>query len=355
MNSNLEAKKDEVIDLINNLEDGNFALLLLIHISRYQNLFLHTEPDWENSPTNWLTKNRRLQDESIGVLSFIILFSLTNAHVNEDLFPEYRKQIKAMHLEDFLDNNFFTGPFNKFIEKKISLKVLEAFFSIPRENIRRYLNSLIEAGFVNKDKNYGYLVNMEAFVQYIFTDSLSKIMKSLMRTFDDIISNLEEKYQCKLNIAPITTINLEKAKPEVWNRIRLPMYHFWVRVLTLEGNDHFLSPNDRVVLSASIYFRKRKGILKFTNISELYENNYLSPTNISSIAEASKMPRETVRRCSNKLIKIGHFEKKGRQLFRINYAHKDGEIASFIKNKAITTRDMMNFYFRIYDDLSQLN
>ena len=353
MNPSLDAKKEKVINLINNLEDGNFALMLLIHISRYQNLFLHTEPDWDNSPTNWLTKDRRLQDESIGVLSFIILFSLTNAHVNSDLFPEYRKQIKAMNLEDFLDNNFFTSPFKKFIEKKISLKVLEAFFSIPRENIRRYINSLIEAGLVNKDKKYGYLVNMEAFVQYIFTDSLSKIMKSLMRTFEDILLNLEDKYQCKFNIKPISTINLKKVKPEIWNRIRLPMYLFWVRVLTLEGNDPTLSPNDRVVLSASIYFRKHSGILNFNNISELYENDYLLPTNISSISEASKMPRETVRRCSNKLIKIGHLEKRGRQLFRINYAHKDGEIATFIKNKAVTTRDMMNFYFSIYDDLVQ--
>ena len=90
MDPNLAAKKDKVIDLINNLEDSNFALLLLIHISRYQNLFLHTEPDWEKNPTNWLTKDRRVQDELIGVLSFIILFSLTNAHMDEDLYPEYR-------------------------------------------------------------------------------------------------------------------------------------------------------------------------------------------------------------------------------------------------------------------------
>ena len=354
MDPSLAAKKEKVIDLINNLEDGNFALLLLIHISRYQNLFLHTEPDWENNPTNWLTKDRRLQDESIGVLSFIILYSLTNAFMDESLFPEYRKQIKAMHLEDFLNNKFFMTPFPNFIGKKISLKVLEAFFSIPRENIRRYINSLIEAGFISKDKKYGYLVDMDAFLSYQYTDSLSKIMKSLMKTFDDILVNLEEKYQLKLNLKPISSINLEKAKPEIWNRIRLPMYHFWVRVLTLEGNDHLLSPNDRVVLSASIYFRKRTGILNFNNISELYENDYLVPTNISSISEASKMPRETVRRCSNKLIKIGHFEKKGRQLFRINYAHKGGEIANVIKNKAVTTRDMMNFYFRIYNDLNQI-
>ncbi len=353
MNSSLRAKKRKVIELINNLEDGNFSLLLLIHISRYQNLFLHTEPDWENSPNNWITKDRRLQDESIGVLSFIILYSLTNAHVNENLFPEYRKQIKEMKLEDFLNDNFFITPFTHFIGKKISLKVLEEFFSIPRENIRRYIIQLIEAGFVKKDKEYGYLVNMESYVQYIFTDSLSKIMKSLMRTFDDIIYNLEDKYQVKLNLKPISIINLERTKPEVWNRIRLPMYHFWVRVLTLEGHDKSLSPSDRVVLSASIYFRKRTGILNFKTISELYENDYLLPTNISSIAEASKMPRETVRRCSNKLIKVGHLEKKGRQLFRINYANKeDGEVATFIKNKAITTRDMMNFYFRIYNDLS---
>ena len=354
MDSNLEAKKEKVIDLINKLDDGSFSLMLLIHISRYQNLFLHTDSDWENSPTNWLTKDKRLQDESIGVLSFIILYSLTNAHVNADLFPEHRKQIKAMRLEDFLDNNFFVGPYKKFIGKKISLKVLEAFFSIPRENIRRYINSLIEAGLVNKDKKYGYLLNMEAYVQYIFTDSLSKIMKSLMRTFDDIIVNLEDKYKLKLNLKSIGTINLKKVKPEIWNRIRLPMYHFWVRVLTLEGNDLNLTPNDRVVLSASIYFRKRTGLLNFKTISDLYENDYLLPTNISSISEASRMPRETVRRCSNKLIKIGHLEKKGRQLFRINYAHKGGEIANIIKNKAVTTRDMMNFYFRIYNDLNQI-
>ena len=157
----------------------------------------------------------------------------------------------------------------------------------------------------------------------------------------------------KRQIKSIGTINLGKVKPEIWNRIRLPMYHFWVRVLTLEGNDLNLTPNDRVVLSASIYFRKRTGLLNFKTISDLYENNYLLPTNISSISEASRMPRETVRRCSNKLIKIGHLEKKGRQLFRINYAHKDGEVATFIKNKAITTRDMMNFYFSIYNDLAQ--
>ena len=118
MDPSLAAKKEKVIDLINNLEDGNFALLLLIHISRYQNLFLHTEPDWENNPTNWLTKDRRLQDESIGVLSFIILYSLTNAFMDESLFPEYRKQIKAMHLEDFLNNKFFMTPFPNFIGKK---------------------------------------------------------------------------------------------------------------------------------------------------------------------------------------------------------------------------------------------
>ena len=131
MDPNLAAKKDKVIDLINNLEDGNFALLLLIHISRYQNLFLHTEPDWENSPNNWITKDRRLQDESIGILSFIILYSLTNAHVDENLFPEYRKQIKAMKLEDFLDNNFLLPHLLILLEKKYLSKFLRHFFQFP--------------------------------------------------------------------------------------------------------------------------------------------------------------------------------------------------------------------------------
>ena len=88
--------------------------------------------------------------------------ALQSYTVDENLFPEYRKQINAMNIEDFLDNKFFMTPFPNFIGKKISLKVLEAFFSIPRENIRRYLNSLIDAGFGNKDKKYGN-INREVF------------------------------------------------------------------------------------------------------------------------------------------------------------------------------------------------
>ena len=69
----------------------------------------------------------------------------------------------------------------------------------------------------------------------------------------------------------------------------------------------------------------------FKNISELYENNHLLPTNIASISEAAQMPRETVRRSGMKLIKLKHLEKKGRDIYRYNYPKKGGEIDNFLK------------------------
>jgi len=66
------------------------------------------------------------------------------------------------------------------------------------------------------------------------------------------------------------------------------------------------------------------------------------------------MPRETVRRSVMKLIKLKHLEKKGRDIYRYNYPKKDGEIDNFLKVKQVSVRDMMNFYFNIYNDLSKI-
>ena len=159
-----------------------------------------------------------------------------------------------------------------------------------------------------------------------------------MRTLYDLYQILKTNIRSKFNIKPLTNFNLKKANLKTWCRVRLHLYHFWVRVLTLDGNDKNLSPNDRAVLSASVYFKNRQGILQFKNISELYENNRLLPTNIASISEAAQMPRETVRRSVIKLIKLKHLEKKGRDIYRYNYPKKDGEIDNFLKVTIISKR-----------------
>ena len=346
--------RNDFIDKILELDDSSIAILLLIHFSRHQNLFLHNPKDWEDSPTNWLNEDKRVQDEIIGILSFIILYSLTNSHVDNTIFPEYRDLIDDMGLMDFLDQKEYFSPFDRFIGKKLSIKIISDFFGIPKENTRRYVKLILQAGFVNKDKKFGYLLSFEAYKLYLFTDSLNNICKSLMITLADFISNIEDEYQVKFKIKPLKNFNIKKANLKIWCRVRLHLYHFWVRVLTLDGNDKNLSPNDRMVLSASVYFKNRQGILKFKNISELYENNHLLPTNIASISEAAQMPRETVRRSVMKLIELKHLEKKGRDIYRYNYPKKDGEIDNFLKMKQISVRDMMNFYFNIYSDLSRI-
>ena len=83
MDHGLLKTRNVFIDKILELEDSSIAILLLIHFSRHQNLFLHNQKDWEDSPTDWLTEDKRIQDEIIGILSFVILYSLTNAHINE--------------------------------------------------------------------------------------------------------------------------------------------------------------------------------------------------------------------------------------------------------------------------------
>ena len=85
MDQGLLKTRNVFIDKILELEDSSIAILLLIHFSRHQNLFLHNPKDWEDSPTDWLTEDKRIQDEIIGILSFVILYSLTNAHVDNTI------------------------------------------------------------------------------------------------------------------------------------------------------------------------------------------------------------------------------------------------------------------------------
>ena len=351
MNSILNEKRKAVIKHILKLDDDRLAILLLIHISRYQNLFLHEISDWKNSPTSWITKDQRVQDEVIGLLSFIILFSLTNAHHDRNLYKSNRKDIKEMQLEDFLDNSIYNSPYKNFLNKKITISSISLFFKIPKESVRRYLNSIIEAGLVIKDTKYGYLVSFDAYQSYIFTESVSNIIVSLMKSLIDIIKNLEDYFKVDFNFDSTLTVDVKNLNQVKWNRVRLHLYHFWVRILTFDGNDKSLIPADRIILSAAVYFQNTEGILRYNSIEKLYESGHLLPTNISSISEASKMPRETVRRCSKKLIELNHLRKKGRNIYRVGYPKETGEIKNLIKYKKITFNEMMNFYFNIYDDI----
>ena len=352
MDPNLKKIRDSVIEHTLKLDNDQLALLLLIQLSRHQNLFIHEPSDWEDSPTGWITKDQRLQDEVIAILSFIILFSFTNAYHDEDLFKEHRNEILAMHPEDFLNNSIYQSSFTQFIGKKITISLLSDHFNIPKESMRRYLNSVLESDLITKDSKYGYLVNFDAYQAYIFTNSLSNIYKSVMRSLNDFIVNLEDYFEINFNLKPLTSINTKKFSQPKWNRVRLNLYHFWVRILTLEGSDQSLLPADRIILSAAVYFKNRHGILKYKSIEDLYESGHLLPTNLSSISEAAKMPRETVRRSSKKLIELKHLEKKGRNIYRVNYPKLNGEVDIFLKFKELTFTEMMNFYFNIYEDLT---
>ena len=352
MDSNLKKIRDSVIEHTLKLDNDQLALLLLIQLSRHQNLFIHEPSDWEDSPTGWITKNQRLQDEVIAILSFIILFSFTNAYHDENLLKEYRNDILEMHPEDFLNNSIYQSPFSKFIGKKITISLISSHFKIPKESMRRYINSLFESNLITRDSKYGYIVNFDAYKAYLFTNSLNNIYKSVMQSLNDFIVNLEDYFNINFYLKPLVTINTKKFSQSKWNRVRLHLYHFWVRILTLDGSDQSLLPSDRIILSSAVYFKNRHGILKYRSIEELYENEHLLPTNLSSMSEAAKMPRETVRRCSKKLIELKHLEKKGRNIYRTNYPKLNGEVDFFLRFKELTFTEMMNFYFNIYEDLT---
>ena len=111
-------------------------------------------------------------------------------------------------------------------------------------------------------------------------------------------------------------------------------------------------PRNFKIHSCITKLQSRQGILKYKSIEDLYESGHLLPTNLSSISEAAKMPRETVRRSSKKLIELKHLEKKGRNIYRVNYPKLNGEVDIFLKFKELTFTEMMNFYFNIYEDLT---
>ena len=224
MNSNLKKIRDSVIEHTLKLDDNRLALLLLIQLSRHQNLFIHEPSDWNDSPTDWITQDQRVQDEVIAILSFIILFSFTNAYHDENLFKDHRNEILAMHPEDFLNNSFYQSAFVELIGKKITISSIANFFNIPKESMRRYLNTVLENGLITKDSKYGYLVNFRAYQAYIFTNSLSNIYKSVMRSLNDFIVNLEDYFEINFNLKPLTSINTKKLPQAKWNRVRSVSY-----------------------------------------------------------------------------------------------------------------------------------
>ena len=154
MNPDLKKIRDSVVEHTLKLDDDRLALLLLIQLSRHQNLFIHEPSDWNDSPTDWITKDQRIQDEVIAILSFIILFSFTNAYRDENLFKEHRNEILAMHPEDFLNNSIYQSAFSEFIGKKITISSLSSHFNIPKESMRRYLHAVLESSLIIKDSKY---------------------------------------------------------------------------------------------------------------------------------------------------------------------------------------------------------
>ena len=88
MDPNLKKIRDSVIEHTLKLDDDQLALLLLIQLSRHQNLF-----------------------------------------------KEHRNEILAMHPEDFLDNSIYQSSFSQFIGKKITISSLSTHFNIPKESM----------------------------------------------------------------------------------------------------------------------------------------------------------------------------------------------------------------------------
>ncbi len=52
MNPNLKKIREAVVEHTLKLDDDRLALLLLIQLSRHQNLFIHEPSDWNDSPTD---------------------------------------------------------------------------------------------------------------------------------------------------------------------------------------------------------------------------------------------------------------------------------------------------------------
>ena len=56
MDPNLKKIRDSVIEHTLKLDNDQLALLLLIQLSRHQNLFIHEPSVWEDIPTECITK-----------------------------------------------------------------------------------------------------------------------------------------------------------------------------------------------------------------------------------------------------------------------------------------------------------
>jgi len=274
--------------------------LILLHLSVFSDFFLNIASYGGEVEK---TLGSRVAAKTLAPLSFMIINSIVYTHQNKD--APYHQEIMKMNLpiHEFMNHPLFKFEYSS-TSKKFSKNTIECIAyntGYPKETARRQLKPWLNIE-TKYDKKLGYVFPFKImFDTDLFKKSHLWIAKKMGQNWSSLLNDLAElkfiKKNYKIDIDHLSNMN-QLSYLRTWI-----MLHWYWSVCFQYIRNSPLNYNELCVLSSCLFFDndlKKKIIGK--NV-DFYSEGVIKPVNISSVAESTLIPRETVSRVVNSLIK----------------------------------------------------
>ena len=287
--------------------------LLLLHLSGFSDFFLNIASYGDEVER---TLGARVNARTLAPLSFTILNTIIYSYHEEG--GPYHKDIVKLNLPI---NDFKNHPLHKFEfsyeSQRFSKNTIECISyntGYPKETVRRNLKPWIKIGAILKDKKIGYYAPFRIiFETDLFKKSHYWIAEKMGRNWSEHLQSMIELGYLKKSYS----INMHQLKNrDKYNYFRVwVMLHWYWSLCFKYINESPLNYNECCVLSSALFFNKEFKNRMASEKIDFYSEGIIRPVNLNSIADSSLIPRESVRRIVNSLIRKNVLKKDRNKIY----------------------------------------
>jgi hypothetical protein len=287
--------------------------LLLLHLSGFSDFFLNIASYGDEVER---TLGARVNAKTLAPLSFTILNTIIYAYHNED-GPYHNDIIKLnLPIEEFKHHPLHKFDFS-YKSQKFSKNTIECIShntGYPKETVRRNLKPWLKIGAILKDKQIGYYAPFEIiFETDLFKKTHYWIAERMGKNWSDHLQSMIELGY----LSESYSIDIHQLKnKDKYNYFRTWLMLHWYWSLCFKYiNDSPLNYNECCVLSSALFFNKEFNNKMSSEKIDFYSEGVIRPVNLNSIAESSLIPRESVRRIVNSLIRKNLLKKDKNKIY----------------------------------------
>ena len=287
--------------------------LLLLHLSGFSDFFLNIASYGDEVEK---TLGARVNAKTLAPLSFTILNTIIYSYHNED--GPYHKDIGKLNLPI---NDFKNHPLHKFEfsydSKRFSKNTIECISyntGYPKETVRRQLKPWLKIGAILKNNKIGYYAPFRIiFETDLFKKTHYWIAERMGKNWSDHLQSiielgyLSKSYSIDIN-------QLKNRDKYSYFQTWLMLHWYWSLCFKYINNSP-LNYNECCVLSSALFFNKDFNNRMSSETTDFYSAGIIRPVNLNSIAESSLIPRESVRRIVNSLIRKNILRKEKNKIY----------------------------------------